>query len=439
MSSFSLHNPGRPCRPFRFASFALSLVLAACGSTAPSASDSVEATSSALIGGQPGGPPQVGVLNFTSTANSDEYFCSATLVAADLVLAARHCAYDSTGAALGARTDGSWVFSLSPSNDKTTWTDARKIVETIVPPLVTVTATVDWMAPFGAPDLALYRLSTPITSVTPLAVSLDPVTFAKPKFTVAGYGYASHTGDLALGRNTGTTTLLALTGQPAHLIYPTLAAFTQAVSDALQFPVDQFNDVDRAKIQHWYDLTLAEGYEARFGADATDAAPCHGDSGSPILQQGSDSAYVVYGVEQSTLDLNPDNDTRLCDFGPFIALFSNPTAKEFLQQHGLGNGVPVYAGGSGGMGGSAAGGGGSGAASGAAGAAPNGGTAAGGTAAGGTSAGSSGDPPKPVAVNCSVRQASFGHSTNAGWLAAAALGLAGLVRRRRRGQGFLTA
>jgi hypothetical protein len=327
-------------------------LLAGCGANGAATDEGTQLVQDAIIGGQLGGPPQVGALSWTSTDGTANIVCSGTLVAPDVVLSARHCAYDSDGQPLSLA--GNWVFTLSASNDRSTWTDAKKVVSFAVPPLVDVPATVDWVAPFGAPDLALYKLETPITTVAPLAVSLEPVGFAKPRFTIAGYGLASHTGTPSAGRTMGNTTLLALQGQPAHLVYPTLAAFTLAVSDALQFPVDQFDAVDRAKIQHWYDLTLAQGYEARFGADPMDAAPCHGDSGSPILQPSADGAYQVYGVEQSTIDPNPDNDTQLCDFGPFIALFTNPTAKAFLLQQGLGVSAVATGGASGTSGGSGA-------------------------------------------------------------------------------------
>ena len=331
-------------RIFGLAACSLLALLTACGANAP---DAVETTRDALIGGQPGGPPQVGALDWVSADGTQEVTCSGTLVAPDLVLAARHCAYDRVGQALPEA--GRWVFTLSPSNDRTTWTDAHAVVELMVPPLVDVKASVDWAPPLGEPDLALLRIANPITNVPPLAVSFEPVGFEQPKFVVSGYGFGAHDGTPSAGRSVGTTTLLALEGQPAHLVYPTLAAFTQAVSDALKFPVSQFDAVDLAKIGSWYDLTLAKGYEARLGADPSDAAPCHGDSGSPLLQMGPDNAYRVYGVDQGTIDPNPA--TRVCDFGPFVTLLTNPTARAFLEAHGLGGAPPVGSGGAGGGGG----------------------------------------------------------------------------------------
>jgi hypothetical protein len=407
----------------------LLLGASACGS---SGTEALSTTTAPLIDGVPGGPAQIGNLQWNSTDGTRDLSCSGTLVAPDLVLSARHCVYDDQNPGHELSESGTWGFTLSTSNDETTWTDLKDIKETLVPELVPTTNSVNWVAPFGTPDLALFRLATPVTTVTPLAVSLDAVSLEKPTFVASGYGFASHNGTDALGKNFGTTTLLALSGQPAHLQYPTLAAFEQAVSDALAFPEDQFNDVDLMRIQQWYDLPLAEGYEAKFGALQSDASPCHGDSGSGLLQQGSDGQYRVYGVDQSTIDLNPDNDTRLCDFGPFYALFNNAAARDFLSKNGLGQG--------------GAGSGGASSATGGAGSSSSLGSAGTGNAGGPSNAAGSGmiasggstaavDDARARAAKQAVPSCSFTVSQprGAGFeLCAVLVGLGGVLRRRRR-------
>lgn len=298
----------------------------AAGSTGstPSASPTAQPVET-----EPDVAPQVGQLHWSS-ASGDQASCTGTLVAPKLVLSARHCAYDGAGR---SRADaGKWSFTLSASADPSTWQDSVAVSDIWMAPIVWTHDTQDWAPPFGTPDLALFQLATAIDSVAPLTIGLAKVQADEPPFLAVGYASSSAT-PATLTRHSAPTTLGELRGQPNHGKHATLAAFRAALGSALQVNEASFSAAQDERIQQWYDLTLAEEYEAYFQAAPSGGARCPTNAGSPLLRAGSDGKLQVFGVREHGLGLEPAS--RLCDFGSVYALFDSPAARDFLQLFGL--------------------------------------------------------------------------------------------------------
>ena len=222
---------------------------------------------------------------------------------------------------------------MSASTDQSTWKDNVAVSDIWMAPIVWSHDTKDWAPPFGTPDLALFQLATPITSVLPLTIALAPVQADKPSFLGVGYGPLQSAPLAIMTRHSASTTLGELGGQPNHGKYATLASFRAALSAALQVSESSFSAAQDERIQQWYDLTLAKEYEAYFEAAPSGATRCPANSGSPLLRAGSDGTLQVYGVRQHGLGLEPAS--RLCDFGSVYALFDSQAARDFLGLFGL--------------------------------------------------------------------------------------------------------
>jgi len=116
-----------------------------------------------------------------------------------------------------------------------------------------------------------------------------------------------------------------------HRRYATAADFRSALSGALK--TTDLGAEESSSIQHWFDLTLAKGYEVELVPSAGEASPCPGDSGSPLLRADSEGKLQVYGVKQRPAGFEPAS--RLCAFGAVYALFQNQAARDFLVSFGL--------------------------------------------------------------------------------------------------------
>lgn len=215
------------------------------------------------------------------------FFCTATLVAPDVVLTAKHClTQDATGG-----------FTFLDNADQpvyfTIGADALKPKRTIRLERAKVAPLADGgYASLGA-DVALAYLAEKVTDITPWKVDgsrLAAANLGQP-YTAVGFGVRDEAGN-AGQRKVGRLTLQATAGQPLHKLFPRLTDF-QAYLTAKEGAA--WVTAQDARIRKFYDVTLLRDYEAYLGAGPKDVQPCNGDSGGPIVTRVS-GANVVVGV-----------------------------------------------------------------------------------------------------------------------------------------------
>jgi hypothetical protein len=240
----------------------------------------------------------VGTVGVRGFDGSYQFFCSATLIAPQVVLTAKHCAILFSGFFKGIKIVNTEpvFFAVGPDANR-----PAKIVEAIAAD----TSPVDLGGIVGlGNDVAVYHLKEPVTGVTPLPVSTVSFTPADIGTRYMGVGFGSKDlledafGFLTAQRRAGYMTLRALGGQPWHTIFPTFQDFVNEFrflfgDELVQFLLPQ--------IREFYDSTiLGGGYEAWVGlssnqraSDGTaDAQSCHGDSGGPLLTRGAYRSIV---------------------------------------------------------------------------------------------------------------------------------------------------
>ena len=117
-------------------------------------------------------------------------------------------------------------------------------------------------------DVAIYHLKEAITDVTPIPLAQAPLTTADigKRFLGIGYGAKDVLQDVfrvgPLQRRAGYMTMRALTGAPAHTIWPTFEDFVHELEFLVGSEAPPWVLPELRKI---YDAELLEGYEAWAG------------------------------------------------------------------------------------------------------------------------------------------------------------------------------
>jgi hypothetical protein len=249
-------------------------------------------------------------------------FCTATLVAPDLVLTAKHCAYVGGDPAAGRVMDQDVVrFTLANTNDASKWTDAVRVIQLYLAPTLPPPPNEDrYFMPGLASDVAVYRLATPIAGALPIPIGRDAPGPANTDFVTAGFGRTSHAGADAVSRNIGTLTFALNGGSALEAMFPTLADYVRAVTDIAP-------GTSTARLQDEYlHEVLARDYEMLFDAPSN-SQMCLGDAGAPLLQKDVSGDYRVFGVASGSKTYG--NASR-CYFGSVYATFG-PATLAFLE------------------------------------------------------------------------------------------------------------
>jgi hypothetical protein len=247
-----------------------------------------EGERSALINGFDVRDPRadaVGTIGRIYAPDTFDPTCTATLIARDQVLTAKHCVEASTAEAPYVN-DREIGFALG--------FDAR------APRRVVKAARVRVYEPneggyihFGR-DVAIYTLSEPIDDVAPLRVATEPLgpSDVGSSFWAVGYGAQDYEHTTRGTRRAGRVTLRAIKGSPMHALFADRDAFRAFLraSEGELWVAEQ-----SAVLDAFFDYELLGGYEIYVGLQ--EAQPCDGDSGGPLVRQLGERAGGIADFE----------------------------------------------------------------------------------------------------------------------------------------------
>jgi len=283
-----------------------------CGLAADSAFEDEPGTSQqAILDGAPATHPKFGavgalVYSFPGFGVVD-VFCSATLVAPDAVVTARHCGPSiDLAAELGLQA----AFALGP--DAFAATELIPITGYVAAPAAR--GHERGLLQDGGRDVAVAYLESDATTATPAKLGLFDKDMLGDKFQLAGYGVSDSSGIYGQ-RFAGPGTARALKGRWYELLFRGNYHayldwyFTDAPS-ALPSPAE-------AK-EWWKSYKLEENYELLAGGLRDEVVACYGDSGGPLLRGTKASNLTVYGVSFAVEGSN----SSICDLGGGYLVFN---------------------------------------------------------------------------------------------------------------------
>lgn len=258
----------------------------------------------------------------TMVSPIEDFFCACTLVAPDLVITAAHC--------IDVNSDG------QPDSDEMTYTqiifggDGNNPTHSV--PVDTFYLNPKWhqswpLNGLNGNDIALIRLQTPITDITPMAVSIaNPVGFVG---TTVGYGATANGNATSIGDSDG----LKRAGQ--NLIeYKTPIGTGDLEIGALHGDFDSPDGSSNTMNLFFQELGLSNtSNETPLDLEGFGWG---GDSGGPVCANFNDgSGNVVVGIASASF--NPINESAPCGYGAIDiwASFINPSVPEFLESFGL--------------------------------------------------------------------------------------------------------
>ncbi len=230
-------------------------------------------------------------------------YCTATLIAEDLVVSAKHCIVRSAPVS----------FAIGGDAKK-----PKRIVR--VDRFVGSPVFKGGYGELGS-DVALFHLAEAIDDVAPLAV--DHRAWSKRDVTkgYSAFGFGRY--DAVVPgtdgkRRTGKLTVRATSGRALAALYESEEDLAETLEglDGVKL-----TSADRETIHTAYEHELLDGYEIFAGMAQGDAQICHGDSGGPFLRaQGSKP--LVAGVVSAGITLGEVN--YRCH-GAFFATFGETT------------------------------------------------------------------------------------------------------------------
>jgi hypothetical protein len=269
---------------------AASLFGAGCASETQTADD--DASDDAIVGGRDAKGPEldaVGTIGHVYTGGTFDAFCTGTLIAADKVVTAKHCAQAST-------EEAPWVndeeigFAVGGDADKPKRVYKAKSVELVAP-------NQGGFIGFGA-DVAIYTLAERVGGVTPAKLATGPLTARDVgrRFTAVGFGAQDYEGTKRGTRRSGPVTLRAVSGSPMQAMYGSEQAYLDHLA---QSETSGWVAEHRADLSAFYKYTLLPGREVHVGMAKGDVTPCDGDSGGPLLAKSGKDLIVLAVVSGS--------------------------------------------------------------------------------------------------------------------------------------------
>jgi len=277
--------------------FALVWLVVACDSS--DSSESREggtcATQQAIIGGDLADGADwraVGTVGTVAPESGPVYHavCSASLVAPNLVLTAKHCVAGLDRAkSFGARV----LFAVGSDAERPERLLALVDAERALPESGGFLG--------KGSDIAIYQLERDVLDVSPLVISPLPISQMEIGATFLALGYGATTNAESRGapfsghRRAGRQTLRALEGNVLEMVFGSRMAC--ASDEPLVQPAREDNCVpqttDATNCAAYETAVLLSNYEVWAGGSIGDAQTCHGDSGGPLVRNSGGRMEVV--------------------------------------------------------------------------------------------------------------------------------------------------
>ena len=305
---------------------ALFTTLAACStSTDPSA----ESSGSDIINGVDASPVEFNAIGGLVWVGKDgtESLCTATLIAKNVVLTAKHCAManPSQQGSPDHLSDGKIYFLTGP--------DLQHPLQVSQATSVTLASIYQGGFTGLGSDVSIFTLTTPITGIDPIAVAATPPTAADVGSQFIGIGYGIQDAKGTTGtRKMGNITLRSVTGAPAPMVWSDANAYLTSIEAQMGTSPSTLTDAQKAQITSEYSTPLSDGYEVFVGGAAGDSQICHGDSGGPLLRKEANGKYMVHGVTSTTMD--QVGTPPVCKSGGIYTVFGANTRDVIAKQIG---------------------------------------------------------------------------------------------------------
>jgi hypothetical protein len=251
-----------------------------------------------------------------------EPVCTVTLLSAETVVTAKHCAevlyYIPSG----------WKFAVALGANAET---PEEVIEVVA---------VDVASPYSGgfsglgSDVAIMHLDVPSGYAGSFPVPRPSSELAEGRSMVTlGYGVFGASGTFDMQRRIGRERVEATSGLALEIIFGDFESFVEWVFTGQVTDEDIFDSIDEDDpfvallLEEYESIYLLDDYEAVTGLAPRDTQSCYGDSGSPLLRLTREGVWETYGVVSGGF-----NSLRsVCDFGTVFSTFG-PEALAFVQE-----------------------------------------------------------------------------------------------------------
>lgn len=294
--------------------------LFACGLAADQASEDEPGTAhQAILDGEPATHPKFGAVGALVYALPEygvlDVFCSATLVAPDAVVTARHC---TPNIDLAPQMGLMAAFAIGP--DAFAPTELLYITDYVAAPAAP--GNEKGLLGDGGRDVAVAHLDAAATTVIPAKLGHFENHMIGSKFQLAGYG-VSDTFGVYGQRFAGPGTARAIKGHWYELLFH--GNYKKYLDWYFTDAPSALPSKEEAK-EWWKSYRLETNYELLAGGLRGEAVACYGDSGGPLLRGNKASNLTVYGVSFAV----EGSISSVCDLGGGYLVFNRKMLR-FVQ------------------------------------------------------------------------------------------------------------
>jgi hypothetical protein len=274
---------------------------------------------SEIIGGYPATSP---ALNHTGSLiikdeNVFEPFCSATLIALQTAVTAKHCVVET------AMWGYDIYFGVGP--------DAY-FPDELIPIAALEMAPSDEGGFVGmGQDVAVVHLAyAPAGDIIPAMPMPSSALVVGDRMVSIGYGVFTARDEYDGQRRIGRETVVAKEGSTYEAQLGDFESFVEWWYIGEMTDADYLENVSEADLESFMDIyestLLINDYETVTGGMEGDSQTCYGDSGGPLMKYVLGNGWQTYGVVSGGLE----SASSVCDFGTVFATFG-PEVISFLE------------------------------------------------------------------------------------------------------------